>query len=598
MPDDLHVPSHGKNDLKMNSNQNLTELELAESEARHRSLFEYNPDAVYSFDPTGRFTSANNATVRMSGFDREDLLKMSYEPLIAPGYRDKTRECFRKALAGEPQNYDCCVIRKDGQQLFIHVTNVPIIIDDKIIGVYGIAKDISDKRLAEEKLINAEREYRGIIENILDVYYRCDKDGRLIMISPSGLSLLGYESAADCIGKCMTETFFLDPGEKNKFVEMLNAKGSVKDYEIILRHRNGTMIPVSTSSRSLRDDQGNILGVEGIFRDIREHKQAEKALKESNDKYKQLFEMISDALFLIDNETGKILEVNASASNLYGFTYDELLKLNHTDLSAEPAKTRKVTLEGETFIPVRWHRKKDGNVFPVEIGARHIVWNGRTAHIAAIRDITDRLRLAESERENFARLRKALGATVNAIAVTVETRDPYTAGHQRRVADLARSIATELKLSRYHIDGIRMASQIHDIGKISVPSEILSKPSKLTAAEFALIKNHPQAGHDILKDIEFPWPVARIVLEHHEHLDGSGYPNGLTGKDLLIESKILSVADVVEALSSHRPYRPSMGIEVALNEISRKSGVFYEPDAVHACIKLFNEKGYKLKELQ
>jgi HD-GYP domain-containing protein (c-di-GMP phosphodiesterase class II) len=143
-----------------------------------------------------------------------------------------------------------------------------------------------------------------------------------------------------------------------------------------------------------------------------------------------------------------------------------------------------------------------------------------------------------------------------------------------------------------------MASQIHDIGKISVPSEILSKPSKLTVAEFALIKNHPQAGYDILKDIEFPWPVARIVLEHHEHLDGSGYPNGLTGKDLLIESKILSVADVVEALSSHRPYRPSMGIEVALNEISTKSGVFYEPDAVHACIKLFHEKGYKLKELQ
>jgi PAS domain S-box-containing protein len=598
MPDEFQDSRCNKSNLKKNSNHKLIELELAESEARYKSLFEYNPDAVYSFDPTGCFTSANNVSVKLSGYRREDLLKMNYESIIAPEYLDQTREHFRKALAGEPQNYECCIVRRDGRLLFICVTNVPIIINKEIIGVYGVAKDISDKKQTERELIQAEKKYRGIVENILDVYYRSDKDGRLIMISPSGLSLLGYESETDAVGKDIAQTFFIDPRDGKNFLSVLNAKGFVKDYEIILKHRNGTMIPVSTSSRFYRDDRGNILGIEGIFRDIRERRQAEKALKESNEKYKQLFEMISDALFLIDNETGKILEVNASASSLYGFTYEELLKLRHTDLSAEPEKTRKVTLAGETFVPVRWHRKKDGTVFPVEIGARHIVWEGRMAHIAAIRDITDRLRFAKAERENFAKLRKALGATVKAIAITVETRDPYTAGHQRRVADLARSIATELKLSRYQIDGIRMASQIHDIGKISVPSEILSKPSKLTDTEFALIKCHPQAGYDILKDIKFPWPVARIVLEHHEHLDGSGYPNKLTGKNLLMESKILTVADVVEALSSHRPYRPSMGIEAALDEILKKSGVVYDPDAVNACVKLFREKGYKLKELK
>jgi HD-GYP domain-containing protein (c-di-GMP phosphodiesterase class II) len=177
----------------------------------------------------------------------------------------------------------------------------------------------------------------------------------------------------------------------------------------------------------------------------------------------------------------------------------------------------------------------------------------------------------------------------------VETRDPYTAGHQRRVADLARSIATEMNLSVDQINGIRMAATIHDLGKISVPAEILSKPTKLTALEFSLIKTHPQSGYDILKDIDFPWPVARIVLEHHERMNGSGYPNGLTGDNLLMESRILSVADVVESMGSHRPYRPSLGIEAALEEIEKNRGTLYDNTVADACLRLFREKGYQLE---
>jgi HD-GYP domain-containing protein (c-di-GMP phosphodiesterase class II) len=203
-------------------------------------------------------------------------------------------------------------------------------------------------------------------------------------------------------------------------------------------------------------------------------------------------------------------------------------------------------------------------------------------------DITNR-------KENVERMRKALGATVQAIAMIVETRDPYTAGHQRRVADLARSIATEMKLPVDQIDGIRMAAAIHDLGKISVPADILSKPTKLTALEFSLIKTHSQSGYDILKDIDFPWPVARIVLEHHERMNGSGYPNGLTGDNLLMESRILSVADVVESMGSHRPYRPSLGIEAALEEIEKNRGTLYDNTVADACLRLFREKGYQLE---
>jgi len=202
------------------------------------------------------------------------------------------------------------------------------------------------------------------------------------------------------------------------------------------------------------------------------------------------------------------------------------------------------------------------------------------------RDITER-------KQGVERLRKAIGATVQAMAVVVETRDPYTAGHQRRVADLARSIASEMGLSKGQIDGIRTAASIHDIGKISVPAEILSKPSKLSDTEFSLIKLHPQSGYDILKDIEFPWPVARMVVEHHERVDGSGYPNGLKGEEILLESRIIALADVVEAIASHRPYRPALGIGLALEEIIKNRGTQFDPDAVDACLRLFNEKKYK-----
>jgi putative nucleotidyltransferase with HDIG domain len=211
------------------------------------------------------------------------------------------------------------------------------------------------------------------------------------------------------------------------------------------------------------------------------------------------------------------------------------------------------------------------------------------------RELAERKRMEEELQDSLERLRKALEGTIRAIALTVETRDPYTAGHQRRVADLARAIATEMGLSRDQIDGIRMAGVIHDIGKISVPGEILSRPGRLNVIEFSLIKTHPQIGYDILKTIDFPWPVAQIVVQHHERMNGSGYPAGLSGEEILLEARILGVADVVEAMSSHRPYRSALGIYRALEEISQNRGVLYDPEVVDACLKLFTEKGFKLK---
>jgi HD-GYP domain-containing protein (c-di-GMP phosphodiesterase class II) len=207
------------------------------------------------------------------------------------------------------------------------------------------------------------------------------------------------------------------------------------------------------------------------------------------------------------------------------------------------------------------------------------------------------IRANEEIMQNIDRLRKTLGSTIQVLADTVEVRDPYTAGHQRRVSDLARAIATEMCLVAEQIDGICMAGSIHDIGKLSVPAEILSKPTKLTNIEFSLIKEHSNKGYEMLKAVESPQPLAEIVYQHHERMNGSGYPRNLKGEEILIEARILSVADVVEAMASHRPYRPGLGIDAALNEIDRNKGIFYDDAVADVCLRLFREKGFKLEGL-
>lgn len=204
-----------------------------------------------------------------------------------------------------------------------------------------------------------------------------------------------------------------------------------------------------------------------------------------------------------------------------------------------------------------------------------------------------RNRLETLVEEKTHALKANMLAFVTAIASTVEMRDPYTAGHQRRTAHLAGAIANELGLSEKIIEGLNLAAVVHDIGKIAIPAEILCKPSRLDPLEFGLIQRHPGTGYEILKSIDFAWPIAQIVLQHHERLDGSGYPHGLKSADILMEAKILAVADVVEAMMSHRPYRAGLGVDAALNEIGQNKGKLYEPDVVDACVTLFREKGYK-----
>jgi PAS domain S-box-containing protein len=222
----------------------------------------------------------------------------------------------------------------------------------------------------------------------------------------------------------------------------------------------------------------------------------------------------------------------------------------------------------------------------VDLSFNLIVVAGATVGISVFgKDLSERIRAEEA-------LHASLEQTIKLISETIEQRDPYTAGHQRRVADLCTRIAEKMDLDPYRIHGLRLASTIHDVGKIGIPAEILAKPGRLTAIQFELIKEHVDLGYDIVKNVSFPWPIAEMIRQHHERLDGSGYPLGLSGDSILLEARILAVADVVESISSHRPYRATMGMDAALSELLSGRGRLYEPDAVDACMSLFQTEGY------
>jgi PAS domain S-box-containing protein len=322
--------------------------------------------------------------------------------------------------------------------------------------------------------------------------------------------------------------------------------------------------------------------------------------RENADFYRLVVEQASDGIAIIQDSLLKY--VNPSLSEMSGYSPEELLNTSFANYIVTdelnqivPHYRQRISGKAVPKVYETIMKHKDGRKFHAEVNASLITYRGKPADLVIIRNITERKRAEERLNETLGKLRKMMGAVVQAITLTVESRDPTTAGHQRRVADLARAIATEMGLSPEKIDSIRMAASMHDLGKISIPADILNKPGQLSQCEFRMIQTHPRVAYDILKTIEFPGPIAQIVLQHHERMNGSGYPRNLKGKDTLLEARILSVADVVEAMVSHRPYRSAYRLEEALDEISKKRGYLYDPDAVACCLKLFSEKNYCFK---
>ena len=314
----------------------------------------------------------------------------------------------------------------------------------------------------------------------------------------------------------------------------------------------------------------------------------------SGEMLESLFSIPSNARFISERGTGDIIKANGIFFDNFGYSEKTISRFNDSNFWVSNKFRQKWLSEIEEHSAVNgfsaYLYDSGGEIRSVILNS--VIINKDKADEAIyteISDLTDKERIATNLQATILKLNGAMESMIRVIAHTVELKDPYTAGHQKRVSILAEAIAKKMSLPEDMITGIRIASVIHDIGKIAVPVEILSKPGKLSPMEFELIKTHSTAGYNILKDIEFPWPLAEMVYQHHERVDGSGYPRGLSDDEIIIQAKIISAADVVEAISFHRPYRPSLGTGVAIKELVDKSGVFFDPEVVKISVAILEE---------
>jgi len=342
----------------------------------------------------------------------------------------------------------------------------------------------------------------------------------------------------------------------------------------------------------------------------RRRRRVERAVFDSEDRYRLIAERAADAIWTVDMNL-RPTYISPSIASLLGYSVQEAMAKPIQEIFT-PVSFKLVTelLKEELDIENREQKdlarsrtleleliRKDGSLVPVEVKCTFLRdAQARPVEVLAIaRDISERKKAQEEARQNTERLIGAMEHAIQAMTIVVEMRDPHTAGHQQRATQLACAIAKEMGLSKERIGGLRLAGLIHDIGKVRVPAEILMNPDGLSEPEFMMIKAHPRLGYEILRTIDFPWPVAQIVLQHHERMDGSGYPSGLSGEDIIMEARILAVSDVVDAMASHRPYRAALGIDKALEEISQNKGVLYDSKAVDACLTLFRNKKFKFE---
>jgi|GEM_PF-452875 len=456
-----------------------------------------------------------------------------------------------------------------------------------------------EKRAAELVIANEELKYeRNMAQMYLEtagvMIIALDKNGKISLINREGCEILKVKKE-DILGKIWIDSFVLDSARKDVkqvFDKIISGDiENVENNELSVVTANREQRILFWHNSVLRDTMRNIIGLLSSGTDITSRKQAEKALAESENLFRTSFESATDGIVMF-GKNGMFIKVNDRACELCGYTREELLQLHFNDITYEEDQGISTDLYDKMISGglnnvafEKRYIKKDGTVIWAHVSTSAIrdEINNVEYFISYIQDITDSKAVTE-------RINGVLEGTIETLALVVEARDPYTSGHQKRVAEIAVAIAENLGLSKGQVRGLYLASIVHDLGKIQVPSEILSKPGKLTNLEFELIKCHPETAYNLLKDIDFPWPVAEIIYQHHERIDGSGYPRKLKGDSISIEAKILGVADVYEAMSSHRPYRAAFPKDIALAEIEKNKGVLYDPDVVEACLEVLKDK--------
>ncbi|GEM_PF-3080273 len=416
-------------------------------------------------------------------------------------------------------------------------------------------------------------------------YCTLDAEELILEANLTAATLLGVARGA--LAKQPLTRFIL-PADQDIYYHhrrALLATGAAQTCELRLLRPDGPPIWANLEATIAQDDKGATVS-RVVVSDITARKRGEEAMRESEERYRTLFEDNHAVMLVIDPESGAIVDANPAACAWYGWSREEMLAMRIEQINVlSPAAVRaemKSARAKRRKIFYFKHRRADGTIRDVEVFSGPIELRGTTLLCSLVYDVTGR-KQAEALALSAAQLREQLHETVRAMGAIVGLRDPYTAAHERRVTVLAAAIAVELGLDEEAREGLAFAGEVHDIGKIAVPAEILSKPGALNVEEFALIKRHPEVGLELLGAIHFRQPVAEIVGQHHERMDGSGYPEGLKGDEIMLEARIIAVADVVEAMASHRPYRQTLGIDAALAEVRGGAGTRYDAEVVAAC---------------
>ncbi|MCX7916878.1 MAG: PAS domain S-box protein [bacterium] len=412
---------------------------------------------------------------------------------------------------------------------------------------------------------------------------------KIIFCNDRYAEILGYKKE-ELIG---TEILNFCSEKEIKFWDRILKEEVEDEFETKFSKRDGSEIWVKVKNKNIKY-KDKILRI-SIISDITEEKISFLKIKESEDKYKILTETLLDGIIVVDIN-GTILFSNVIGANLFGFEeVHNFIKKNIFDFIVNKEELEKhikllIKNKGGYFIE---HEIRDnkGSKYFIEMIGRKINFMDRESILFCFRDVTERRIIIENLKEAVGSSKKMLNQAVTALSEILTYRDPYTYDHQKRVAKLAIEIAKEFGFSESLVEGVGIISLLHDIGKIYIPMDILTKPKELTSIEWEFIKMHPEYGANIVKKIEFPWRVSESIYQHHERLNGSGYPLGLKGKSIIFEARILSVADVVEAMSSHRPYRPKHTIEETFEELRRNSGILYDKEVVETTLKIF-KKGF------
>lgn len=572
------------------------EKALEESEKRYRSLFQAAVEGITIVESDTRVIKyANPAFHKMLGYPPEEIIGMKIDrthpenlwPEIFNNFENKMK------VLETPTSSTLPLKKKDGTVILANINTVATEIDGKssVIGFFtdvtereetAVALKENEQRLREAQALGKIGSYE-VNETTLEVIW--SEEMYELFERDKNLPPPGVEEIPQ----------YFPPDEFAKFLELRQAAfrdGKEAHGDITAKLSSGKTPIFRVSIRSVIDDNGRIMKSFGTFQDVTENRRAEAQLTLQA----QLLDMAMESVFVHDQDSN-IAYANQAACTLLGYSKEEYSKMKIFQITAPQQqqyihdRTRELFAKGQKIFE-SVHLRKDNAVVPVEVYSKVVEIGGRKLALTGTRDITMRKQYESVLEQSYLKLQKTLEGVIAAVAAIIEIRDPYTSGHQHKTARLAHAIALEIGLPQEEVNGIYTAGLIHDVGKVGISSDILSKPGQLNALEYSLVKAHTQIGYDILKNIDFPYPVAKWILQHHERLNGTGYPNGLTGDQISMEAKVLAVADVVEAMASHRPYRAALGIEAALEEIKQQKNILYDGNIVDACLRLFQEKKF------